>query len=142
MSILVDCFLYIYLCFVLQLLNDEEFALARTSVVLVTALITPLIKLLHDPAGRLMTQIGRSTVQRNLMKNSTTPELRMMVCVRKHETVPSILNFLVVLVGRTAPLLVIDEDMKSRLSSSAMLPTSHKIISMINQYLRNAMMRK
>ncbi|KAK9283525.1 hypothetical protein L1049_011772 [Liquidambar formosana] len=105
-----------------EILKDQEFALAVISVVVVTAIITPLIKLLYDPQNQYI-----STKRNTIQHAKPDAELRILVCIHNHDTVPTIINllevshatrespvavitvFLVELVGRSAPMLVTHE---------------------------------
>ncbi|KAL8552269.1 hypothetical protein ACS0TY_001094 [Phlomoides rotata] len=70
-------------------LTDQEFALSVLAVVGVTAIITPLIRLLYDPMQRLV-PLRRRTIQHS--KRET--ELRILVCIQNNDNVPSIINLL------------------------------------------------
>ncbi|XVF40803.1 hypothetical protein PTKIN_Ptkin01aG0145500 [Pterospermum kingtungense] len=102
-----------------QMLEDREFTLVMLSVVIVTAIITPIIKILYDPS-KLLLSVKRSTI--HLSKRDL--ELQFLVCLHKAENLPTIMNILEVshaseespvavtsmvlveLVGRSSPLLV------------------------------------
>lgn len=89
------------------------------SVIAVTAIITPLIKVLYDPSTQYIA-IKRSTIQHSKREG----DLRILVGIHSHENVPTIINLLeashasqesniaviaivlVELVGRTTPILV------------------------------------
>lgn len=105
--------------FFLQVLTDQEFALVVISVVLITAVVTPLIRYLYDPSKQYAVT-RRSTIQ-HLKRES---ELRILACIHNQENVPTFINVLEVsnateqnpvavialvlteLVGRTNPVLV------------------------------------
>ncbi|KAH6837472.1 hypothetical protein C2S53_018187 [Perilla frutescens var. hirtella] len=72
-----------------QVLTDQEFALSVISVVGVTAVITPLIKLLYDPSKRIIPH-KRRTIQHA----KRDAELRIMICIHNQENVPSMINLL------------------------------------------------
>ncbi|KAK6156074.1 hypothetical protein DH2020_010322 [Rehmannia glutinosa] len=100
-------------------LTDQEFALSVLSVVGVTAIITPLIKLLYDPSKQRI-PLERRTIQHSKRDS----ELRILVCIQEQDNVPSIINLLEAsnatqespiaviavvleeLVGRATPMLV------------------------------------
>ncbi|PIN19008.1 putative K+/H+-antiporter [Handroanthus impetiginosus] len=125
-------------------LSDQEFALSVASVVAVTAVITPLIKLLYDPSKRHV-PLRRRTFQH--MKLDA--ELRILVCIKNQDNVPSMVNLLeasdateqspiaviavllVELVGRATPMLVAHQ------STRTLQPTnsrSGQIINALRQY--------
>ncbi|KAK6121995.1 hypothetical protein DH2020_044257 [Rehmannia glutinosa] len=70
-------------------LTDQEFALSVISVIAVTSVITPLIKLLYDPTKRDV-PLKRRTIQH--MKRDA--ELRVLVCIKNQDNIPSIVNLL------------------------------------------------
>ncbi|XP_051121664.1 cation/H(+) antiporter 15-like [Andrographis paniculata] len=72
-----------------RVLRDQEFALSVGSVVVVTAIITPLIKILYDPTKN-SAPLKRRTIQ-HMKKNS---ELRILVCIKNQENVPTMINIL------------------------------------------------
>ncbi|KAL6581264.1 hypothetical protein OROMI_007187 [Orobanche minor] len=71
------------------ILTDQEFALSVLSVIGVTSIITPLIKLLYDPTKR-NAPLKRRTIQH--LKNDT--ELRLLVCIRNQDNIPLMVNLL------------------------------------------------
>lgn len=71
------------------ILTDQEFALSVISVVGVTAVITPLIRLLYDPARRLI-PLKRRTIQHSKRESG----LRIMICIHNQDNVPTMLNLL------------------------------------------------
>lgn len=101
------------------MISDEEFALAVISVVVITGIITPLIKYLYDPSKRYYSS-SRCTIQ-HLKAES---ELRVLVCIHHQDNIPTIINLLEVsyasrdnpltaialilveLVGRSNPVLI------------------------------------
>uniref|UniRef100_A0A5B7BIH5 Uncharacterized protein n=1 Tax=Davidia involucrata TaxID=16924 RepID=A0A5B7BIH5_DAVIN len=103
-----------------QILTDQEFALAVISVIGVTAIITPLVKILYVPPSKQHVQIKRRTIQHA----KRDAELRILVCIHNQDNVPSIINLLeasnateespiaviavllVELVGRTTSVLI------------------------------------
>ncbi|XP_050385896.1 cation/H(+) antiporter 15-like [Argentina anserina] len=131
-----------------KLLSDQEFALSVIYVVVVTAVVTPLIKLLYDPS-RQFSATKRSTIQH--LKRDT--ELRIMACIHSQENVPTLVNILEVsnateenpvaaialilveLVGRSTPVLIAHhpgDNLQSSIGSSA--STSNQIIKALGQY--------
>lgn len=71
------------------LLTDQEFALSVISVVGVTAVITPLIRLLHDPSRRIV-PLKRRTIQHS----KRDAELRILLCIHNQDNVPTMINLL------------------------------------------------
>jgi hypothetical protein len=128
----------------LQVLTDEGFSLSVISVVMVTAIITPLIRILHDPSRQFIA-IKRSTIQHSKRE----ADLRILVCIHNQDNVSTIVNLLEVssaseeskiavvalilveLVGSNAPVLVAHQ-------SHSVLPTStsptSRIINALRQY--------
>lgn len=106
---------------VLQKLDDQEFAMMVMSIVLVTAVITPLIRVLYDPS-RLYLPVRRMTIQ-HARKDT---EMRIVVCIHQHQhdNIPTMVNLLeascaslhnplavivlilVEVVGQSAPMLL------------------------------------
>ncbi|XWS56785.1 hypothetical protein CRYUN_Cryun09bG0115400 [Craigia yunnanensis] len=102
-----------------KMIEDQEFSLAMISVVVVTAIITPMIRMLYDPS-KLHVSVKRSTIHHS----KRDLELRLLVCIHNYESLPTIMNILeashaseespvavtamvlVELVGRSTPLLV------------------------------------
>ncbi|XP_008244850.2 PREDICTED: cation/H(+) antiporter 15-like [Prunus mume] len=102
-----------------KVLTDQEFALVVISVVLITAVVTPLIRYLYDPSMQYAVT-RRSTIQ-HLKRES---ELTILACIHNQENVPTFINVVEVsnateqnlvavialvlteLVGRTNPILV------------------------------------
>ncbi|KAF9599256.1 hypothetical protein IFM89_036554 [Coptis chinensis] len=100
-------------------LKEQEFSLTVLSVLFLTAIISPLMRILYDPSKRFVSS-KKNTIQ-HAKRNA---ELRILVCVHKQENVPSIINILeishpsvetpigvvvlqlVKLVGRSAPMLM------------------------------------
>lgn len=70
-------------------LTDQEFALSVISVVGVTAVITPLIKLLYDPSRRIIPH-RRRTIQHS----KRDAELRVMLCIHNQDNLPTMINLL------------------------------------------------
>ncbi|GFP86583.1 cation/H(+) antiporter 15 [Phtheirospermum japonicum] len=71
------------------ILTDQEFALSVLSVIAVTSVITPLIKLLYDPTKQNV-PLKRRTIQ-HLKRDA---ELRILVCIRNQDNIPIIVNLL------------------------------------------------
>ncbi|KAG8390152.1 hypothetical protein BUALT_Bualt01G0053800 [Buddleja alternifolia] len=126
------------------ILTDQEFALSVISVVAVTAIIAPLIKLLYDPSKRHV-PLKRRTIQHTKRDS----ELRILVCIQNQENVPSIINLLeasdatqespiaviavvlVELVGRATPMLVAHQSTRTLQPSNS---RSSHIINALRQY--------
>lgn len=134
--------------FNLQLLSDQEYALAVIYVIVITAIVTPLIKYLYDPSKQF-SATKRSTIQ-HLKRES---EVRIMACIHTHDNIPTMVNvlevsnateenpvavialILVELVGRTTPVLIAHhpEDNLHRSIGSSTSKSSH-IIKALRQY--------
>ncbi|KAK9124643.1 hypothetical protein Sjap_014245 [Stephania japonica] len=102
-----------------QIIDAGTFSVMVVSVVLVTAMVTPLVKFLYDPSRKYAGYIKR-TIQ-HTRKNA---ELRVLACVHEEEEVPGLIRLLeisnptresplyiyvvhlVELVGRAMPVLV------------------------------------
>ncbi|XP_043721171.1 cation/H(+) antiporter 15-like [Telopea speciosissima] len=102
-----------------KIFDDEEYATALLTILLITGITTPILRFLHDPS-QSYTPTNRRTIQ-DMKLNS---DLRMLVCIRKQENVPTMINLievshanrenpisiivlrLVELVGRASPILV------------------------------------
>ncbi|KAL0341225.1 UNVERIFIED_CONTAM: Cation/H(+) antiporter 15 [Sesamum radiatum] len=110
----------------------------------VTAVITPLIKLLYDPSKQYLPS-KRRTIQH--MKSDA--ELRIVVCIKNQENVPSIVDLLeasdateespiavlalllVELVGRTTPMLAAHQSTQALQSTNSQ---SGHILGALRQY--------
>ncbi|XP_041006590.1 cation/H(+) antiporter 15-like [Juglans microcarpa x Juglans regia] len=127
-----------------KVLSDEEFALSVLSVIVVTAIVTPLIKYLYDPSWQY-TAIKRSTIQHAKRE----ADLRILVGIHNHDNVPAIVNLLEVshaseeskiaviaivlveLVGRATPVLVAHQPYGSLQTSTT---STSQIINALRQY--------
>ncbi|KZV43296.1 cation/H(+) antiporter 15-like [Dorcoceras hygrometricum] len=125
-------------------LRDQEFALCVVSVIAVTAIITPLIKVLYDPSKRHV-PLKKRTIQ----NSKRDAELRIVVCILNQENVPCIVNLLEAsdatehspiaviavvleeLVGRATPMLVAHQSTRTLHSSDS---RSGHIINALRQY--------
>ncbi|KAA8539525.1 hypothetical protein F0562_026217 [Nyssa sinensis] len=128
-----------------KVLSDQEFALSVISVIGVTAIITPLIRVLYDPSKQNL-PIKRRSIQHA----KRDAELRILVCIHNQDAVPSIINLLeasnptpespiaviavilVELVGRTTPVLVAHKTQRSTLETTA--SRSNHIINALRHY--------
>ncbi|CAI9091800.1 OLC1v1026915C1 [Oldenlandia corymbosa var. corymbosa] len=122
----------------------EAFALSMVSVLVVTATVSSLIKLLYDPSKRNI-PVRRRTIQHS----KRDAELRVLVCVHNQEDVPEMLNLLeasnateeshiaviavllVELVGRANPMLIAHQSHRMLQPSSS---RSGRIINALRQY--------
>ncbi|KAK6929531.1 Cation/H+ exchanger [Dillenia turbinata] len=104
-----------------NILRYQDFAAATMLVIVVTGIITPLIKILYDPSGPPLSN-KRRTIQH--IKPST--ELKIVICIHNQDIVPTAVNlleishateispvvvlaiYLIELVGRTAPIFKLD----------------------------------
>ncbi|KAG6670314.1 hypothetical protein CIPAW_01G302800 [Carya illinoinensis] len=127
-----------------KVLSDEEFALSVLSVIVVTAIVTPLIKYLYDPSWQY-TAIKRSTIQHAKRE----ADLRILVGIHNHDNVPAIVNLLEVshasegskiaviaivlveLVGRATPVLVAHQPYGSLQTTKT---STNQIINALRQY--------
>ncbi|XP_073296981.1 cation/H(+) antiporter 15-like [Primulina huaijiensis] len=125
-------------------LREQEFALCVISVIAVTAIITPLIKILYDPSKRHV-PLKKRTIQ----NSKREAELRIVVCILNQDNVPSIVNLLEAsdateqspiaviavlleeLVGRATPMLVAHQSTRTLHSSDS---RSGHIINALRQY--------
>lgn len=100
-------------------MNEECFAILTITLVLVTVIVSPLVKTLYDPSRQFL-----AYRRRTLLHHRQNEELRVLVCIHKQENVPAILDLLtasnptkadpisldvlhlVKLVGRSSSLLV------------------------------------
>ncbi|KAK6227735.1 hypothetical protein QUC31_006816 [Theobroma cacao] len=127
-----------------ELIEDQEFALVMMSVVIVTAVITPLIRKLYDPSKQYAS-VKRSTIH-HAKRDS---EFRIVVCLHSHESVPTIMNLLEVshasrespiavtamvlveLVGRSIPILVPNHSRRLVPTNSS---TAGRVCNAFSQY--------
>ncbi|XP_052187084.1 cation/H(+) antiporter 15-like [Diospyros lotus] len=141
------CELVVYnLCRDGEILSDQEFALAVISVVAVTAIIVPLIKILYDPTRHKL-PIKRRTIH----QSKRSGELRILVCIHKQENIPTVVNLLeascatedspievtalllVELVGRTTPMLIAHQPHQSSKGHASGNRSGH-IVNALHQY--------
>ncbi|KAM7258413.1 hypothetical protein ACFE04_014154 [Oxalis oulophora] len=103
----------------LKLVDRQSFASMLISMVILTGIITPMIKILYKPSKRYMSQ-RRRTIQHA----RADAELRVLACIHHQDNTPSIIELIKIsnptpsnpicfyilhlmeLVGRSAPLLV------------------------------------
>ncbi|KAF5194867.1 Cation/H(+) antiporter [Thalictrum thalictroides] len=108
-----------FCCLSIQILKEQEFALTVFAVVMLTAFISPLMRILYYPSKRFV-----SSKKNNIQHAKHDAELGILVCVHKQEHVHSLINILeishpttetpiavvllqlVELLGRAAPVLV------------------------------------
>ncbi|XP_049354671.1 cation/H(+) antiporter 15-like [Solanum verrucosum] len=129
-----------------EALTDEHFAVVIIiSVILVTVIITPLLKYL---LGSIEEQTP--TKRRTLQHSKPDTELRILVCVHHLQSVPTMVNLLeasnateqspigviglvlIELVGRAAPLLITHNHTQGEIPEDASI--SLQIISALRQY--------
>ncbi|CAM8935714.1 hypothetical protein QQ045_013744 [Rhodiola kirilowii] len=112
-------------------IGSEAFVVMYASMLIVTAVVTPLIRLLHDPSHRFQIYKRRSVMHLRL-----DAELRVLVCVHDQDNVPATINFLqainstktspmsvsvlhlVELAGRAAPIFITHKKYKKCSSKS------------------------
>lgn len=100
-------------------MNDECFAIMMIAVVIVTGVVSPLVKSLYDPSKRFL-----AYRRRTILHHRQDEELRMLACIHRQDNVPAIMDLiaasnptkespinlvvlhLVKLVGRASSLLV------------------------------------
>lgn len=100
-------------------MNEECFAILTITLLLVTVIVSPLVKALYDPSRRFL-----AYRRRTLMHHRKDEELRILVCIHKQENIPAILDLitasnptkaspisldvlhLIKLVGRSSSLLI------------------------------------
>lgn len=103
----------------LQVLNDECFAILVLTLVLVTGIVSPVVKALYDPSRRFL-----AYKRRTILHHPSDEELRILACIHKQDNVLAVLNllaasnptgasqidlvvlYLVKLVGRASSVLV------------------------------------
>ncbi|GLU11934.1 hypothetical protein SLE2022_286520 [Rubroshorea leprosula] len=116
--------------FSLKLISVEAYTVMSISMVLITGITTPIIKVLYNPSKRYVSHKVRRTIQHS----RTNAELRMMACIYTEDQTPSIINLLELsnptsrnpicfyivhlleLTGRSAPLLVTHHPGKTQYS--------------------------
>ncbi|CAM8941671.1 unnamed protein product [Rhodiola kirilowii] len=112
-------------------IGSEAFVVMHASMLIVTAVVTPLIRLLYDPSHRFQIYKRRSVMHLRL-----DAELRVLVCVHDQDNVPATINFLqainltkmstmsvsvlhlVELAGRAAPIFIAHKKYKKCSSKS------------------------
>ncbi|XP_019418264.1 PREDICTED: cation/H(+) antiporter 15-like [Lupinus angustifolius] len=73
----------------LNALSDECFTIMVITLVVTTALVTPIVKALYDPSMRFL-----AYKRRTLLHHRNDEELRIMACIHKQDNVLAILNLL------------------------------------------------
>uniref|UniRef100_A0A7N1A5I3 Cation/H+ exchanger domain-containing protein n=1 Tax=Kalanchoe fedtschenkoi TaxID=63787 RepID=A0A7N1A5I3_KALFE len=113
-------------------IGSEAFVVMCASMLIVTAAVTPLIRLLYDPSHRFQVYKRRSVMHLRL-----DAELRVLVCVHDQDNVPTTINVLeainsskrspmsvsvlhlVELAGRATPLFITHKKTKKSSSNSS-----------------------
>ncbi|XP_048137458.1 cation/H(+) antiporter 15-like isoform X2 [Rhodamnia argentea] len=72
-----------------DVMNEECFAAAIISVVVVTGVISPIVKLLYDPSRRFV-----AYKRRTILHNRHNEELRILACIHNEENIPATLSLL------------------------------------------------
>ncbi|KAL9658917.1 hypothetical protein QQ045_028282 [Rhodiola kirilowii] len=124
--------------------GSEAFVVMCASMLIVTAVVTPLIKLLYDPSHRFQVYKRRS-----VMHLRVEAELRVLMCVHDQDNVPAAINVLeainspkrsamsvslvhlLELAGRATPLFITHKKHKKSSSNSS---HSEAIIKAFTQY--------
>ncbi|CAI0549063.1 unnamed protein product [Linum tenue] len=73
----------------LFILDDQTYSFMVAAIVVVTGVLTPLIKLLYQPSKRL-----KSSWKRGIQHTTQNMELRMLVCIYHPECTPSLISIL------------------------------------------------
>ncbi|KAI4302441.1 hypothetical protein MLD38_038186 [Melastoma candidum] len=133
-----------------EVLSSEGFALCVLSMLMITAVTSPITKALYHPL-RQYTAVKRSTIQHARLDS----ELRILVCIHSHECVPMTMNLLEVshasrespiavlglvmvdLVGRTTPALVCHEKEGPQKFLKHTKSTSAHILNAFRNYEQN-----
>ena len=128
------------------MLNEECFAIMIISVVIVTGVVSPLVKVLYDPSKRFL-----AYRRRTILHHRPGEELRMLVCIHRQDHVPAIMDLLaasnptkespinllvlhlVKLVGRASSLLVPHQP-REKPSSSQYPSQSERIFNAFNKF--------
>ncbi|KAF8400008.1 hypothetical protein HHK36_015881 [Tetracentron sinense] len=128
----------------IKLVDDEAFVIMCTSMLMVTAAITPLIKHLYNPSRRYLVY-----KRRTILHSRPNTELRILVCIHDQDNVATMMNILeasnptkanpigvyvvhlMELVGRSTPLLITHQ--LSKTSSSNATP-EERIINAFKYY--------
>ncbi|PON92201.1 DNA-directed DNA polymerase [Trema orientale] len=129
-----------------HVLNEECFAIMIISVVIVTGIVSPLVKILYDPSKRFL-----AYRRRTILHHTQREELRMLACVHRQDNVPAIIDLfaasnpttespinlvvlhLVKLVGRASSLLVPHQP-REKPSSSQYPSHSERIFNAFNNF--------
>ncbi|XWS53394.1 hypothetical protein CRYUN_Cryun11dG0153800 [Craigia yunnanensis] len=128
----------------LKLIDQESFTIMSISLVLMTGIITPLVKFLYKPSRRYI-----SHKRRTIQHAHPETELRMLAGVYSQYQTPSIINLLELsnptaknpicfyvvhlleLIGRSAPLLITH---RADRKSSVQMQSSERIINAFRLY--------
>lgn len=131
-------------------MTNELFALTILSVIVVTAIITPLIKFLYDPSKQHFPTKRRS-IQGAAQRNQ---ELRILVCIHSLDDITSFINLLeasyaseesqlhataiilIELKGRTVPMLIAHNNNHNIETNNVNTSISCQIISALRQYMQ------
>lgn len=72
-----------------NVMNEECFAISMISVVVVTGVITPIVKLLYDPSRRFV-----AYKRRTILHNRHNEELHILACIHNEENIQATLSLL------------------------------------------------
>ncbi|GAB2232645.1 hypothetical protein Droror1_Dr00011687 [Drosera rotundifolia] len=126
--------------------TDQEFTASVLMVVILSAIITPLIRYLYNQPNQYVA-FKRMTIQHNKHES----ELRIMVCIHNHDNVPTMINILeasaaterspiavigvilVQLVGRSTPIFLVFQPQRSLEPSAS---RSNQILNAFQHYER------
>ncbi|KAL2333035.1 hypothetical protein Fmac_014248 [Flemingia macrophylla] len=72
-----------------NILNDEYFTILVLTLLLVTGIISPLVKVLYDPSRRFV-----AYKRRTIMHHKNNEELRIVACIHNEDNVLAMLNLL------------------------------------------------
>ncbi|PNY05516.1 cation H(+) antiporter 15-like protein [Trifolium pratense] len=72
-----------------NVLNDELFAIMILTLVLVTGIVSPVVKALYDPSRRFL-----AYKRRTILHHQSEEELRILACIHKQDNVLAIFNLL------------------------------------------------
>ncbi|XP_042495067.1 cation/H(+) antiporter 15-like [Macadamia integrifolia] len=128
-------------------ISNEIFVLLCTSMLITTMVITILLKAIYNPSKRYLIYNRRS-----IMDTKPSDELRLLVCIHREESVPSLVNILeasnhtqqsplaayilhlVDLIGRATPIFI---SHKSSMYTSSKAQVSKHILNAFEHYKEN-----
>lgn len=75
--------------FVMQDMSEENYTIMLISAVVITGVVSPLVKVLYDPSSRYI-----AYKRRTIMHSRENDEFRILACIHSQENVRAVINLL------------------------------------------------